>query len=760
MMNVIHQAAVKRAQSLLEKMTLCEKVGQLNQKLYGFACYDWVDGQAVPNQIFKQEVARWGGLGVLYGLLRADPWAQRGYHNGITSQLAPSVYNRFQRYVMQHSRLGIPMLMASECPHGHQALDGYLLPVNLALGATFNPKLAAEGFSVCSRQLRASGVHLALVSLLDVVRDPRWGRSEECFGEDPHLCAQMAQSIVSAMQVQADEAQAGLGVVAKHLCAQGQGTGGINASPASIGERELRQIHLPAVQACIRAGAKGVMAAYNEIDGVPCHANEALLTGYLRQEQGFSGIVMADGVAVDRLDALTGSASKSGALALQSGVDVSLWDEAFTQLEQAVQTGEANIEAVDRAALRVLTLKYELGLFDHPFRDEKQTAVFDYASHPQSLELARQSIVLLKNQEQLLPLNPAKSLRIALIGPNGDALYNQLGDYSPPLKNSSGITLRQGLEEAFPLATVTQVSGCSVRGLAPIDQQAVLDAVQGSDVVVMALGGSSARNFDQLFDSNGAAISGALPGDMDCGEGADVADLALGGRQNELLSLVAAQGKPVITVLIQGRAHAAAQADALSQALIGAFYGGPMAGCAIAQVLCGAVSPSGCLPVSIPRHSGQLPVYYNKKDLGAALHYVDMASTPLYPFGHGLSYSNFACTQVSVGQDRLSLKQLEDGERFALNCTVTNTCKVDGHAVLQLYIRTSGGGITHRVKELRGFEKVFLKAGESKAIKLHLDAQALSIWDSRMAHTVCPGNVQLFLHQMGELVWQGQVVIG
>lgn len=324
----------ERAIDLTKKLTLREKVGQLNQKLYGFKCYERKADKVEIAKCFKDEVEKWGGLGTLYGLYRADPWADKDYSSGLTGEIAIKTYNEMQKYVIEHSRFGIPMLMSSECPHGHQALDGYLLPVNLAVGATYNPELAESGFEVVGKQLREMGVDFALTSMLDVLRDPRWGRSEECYSEDSFLSAGFAAAVTKGLR------KTGIEVVSKHFCAQGETTGGVNASAARIGERELREIHFPPMKSAVEAGTTGVMAAYNEIDGVPCHANEWLLNDVLRKEFGFDGIIMADGVAVDRLDVLTdGDLAENAALALNAGVQINLWDESFSKLEDAVERG-------------------------------------------------------------------------------------------------------------------------------------------------------------------------------------------------------------------------------------------------------------------------------------------------------------------------------------------------------------------------------------------------------------------------------------
>ncbi|HEX3038659.1 MAG TPA: glycoside hydrolase family 3 N-terminal domain-containing protein [Oscillospiraceae bacterium] len=632
----------ERASDLLSRMTLREKVGQLNQRLYGFSCYERAENGIRLTSEFVAEAQKYGGIGVLYGLYRADPWSKRDYETGIPPELARRAYNTVQRCVMENSRLGIPVLMSSECPHGHQALGGYLLPVNLCAGATWNPKLLQEAYGVCARQLKSMGVDLALMSVLDVLRDPRWGRSEECYSEDPYLSACLAESAVMGCQ------ENGVTAVAKHFCAQGECKGGVNASAASIGPRELREIHLPSAAACCRAGVGGIMAAYNEIDGLPCHANADLLRGILRDELGFDGIVMADGTAVDRLDVVTGDNVKSGAVALRAGVDVSLWDTGFSKLEEAVQKGYVSEQELDEAVLRVLKLKFERGLFEHPYLDESLVAEeFTNQDYPQSLEMARQGIILLKNEDNLLPLS-GKAKKIAVIGPNADDIYAQLGDYSPPLRAENAVTVRQGLKKLCgENCSVQYARGCGIFDGTDEELTKAVALAKQSDIAVLVLGGSSSRFCGSKFDSNGAALIGDKL-QMDCGEGVDCADLRLCGRQEELFLRISALGKPVITVLIAGRPYAVPKIAEHSTAFLQAFYPGPMGGQAIAEILFGITEPGGRLSVSIPRSSGQLPVYYNSRNSYQAMHYHDLPCTPLYTFGDGLSYTEFACAECSL----------------------------------------------------------------------------------------------------------------
>ncbi len=730
----------ERARDLLPRLSVREKAGQLNQRLYGFSCYRREGGTVALTDEFKKEVERWGGLGLLYGLYRADPWSKRGYENGIDRGLVAPAYNTVQNYVVAHSRFGIPVLISSECPHGHQALDGYLLPVALAMGASFNPQLVRAAFSVCGAQTRAMGVDLALVSVLDVLRDPRWGRSEECFGEDPFLCSRMAEAATRGVQGQ------GVTMVAKHFCAQGEGTGGVNASAARIGERELREIHLPAAAAVCRAGAGGIMAAYNEIDGLPCHANPRLLRNILRGELHFGGIVMADGKAIDRLNILTGDPEDSGALALRSGVDVGLWDDGFSLLGKALEDGKITMEELDAAVLRVLTLKFSRGLFEKPYLEEPlDLDRFTYKKHGESLELALQSPVLLKNAGGLLPLDRKKLRSVAVIGPNADSLYRQCGDYTPPIRPGDGVTILEGIRRAAGKnVKIVTAPGCG--------EQAV-EAAARADAVVLVLGGSSSRFEGAEFGANGAAVH-AERQPMDCGEGVDSASLSLGAEQTGLAGAVFALGKPTVTVVVAGRPYAIPEIAARTDALLYAFYPGPMGGRAVGELLFGDACPSGRLPASLPRSAGQLPVCYDSKSSYDAMRYRDEAPSPLFPFGFGLSYAQFQYSGFRLSHDSVAAEELKS-HPVTLKFTVKNVGEREGWAVPSLYIHALGGSVVRRRKELRAFEKRFLRPGESAGVCLPLDAEKLAVWDASLRFAVEPGAVALSLEDGGKRWWEG-----
>ena len=702
---------MSRAHELLEQMTTLEKVGQVNQKLYGFHAYvKSSGGEYIPSDDFVHEADKYSGIGFLYGLHRADPWSGKNYESGLCGKDAARVYNMLQRYVLEHSRLEIPMLVTEECPHGNQILDGFLMPVNTAVGAAFNPELLERASRISGMQLKEIGSSMALMSMLDILRDPRWGRSEECYGEDPYLSAVMAAAAVRGMQ------SSGTLCVAKHFAAQGQTTGGVNASAALIGDRELREIHLPAAEAAVKAGTAGIMAAYNEIDGIPCHANSYLLRQILRDEMGFDGIVMADGTAVDRLDMMTGDNRRSAKTAIEAGVDVGLWDEAFGTLAETAEKDHEVMKCLDSAVLRVLEVKEKAGIFTHPFVEESDRYV-QFSQEEQytkkSLEMARESVVLLKNEKHILPLDIKQIRKIAVIGPSADDIYRQLGDYTPYVRREGCSTLLDGMR---------RICGDSVR----VDylREDAYGQTAAYDMTILTLGGSSSRFGRAKVDKNGAAICEEGQ-QMDCGEGVDSSDLQLPQDQLQLVHALAEKNVPFVTVVIAGRPYVIKEIARYSQALLYAFYPGPYGGQALAEILTGLVSPSGCLPVSIPESAGQLPVYYNHRISYDAMKYTDRKQGVTYGFGYGLSYTEFACSGLSA--------EKEDGE-ILVRAGVSNIGDMDAYDTVMLFVRRACTDHVPRVRELIGFEKLWIKAGETARAELRISGAELGDKDELMLY--------------------------
>ncbi|MEU5715705.1 glycoside hydrolase family 3 N-terminal domain-containing protein [Streptomyces sp. NPDC020403] len=734
-----------RVRDLLSRMTLTEKVGQVNQRMYGWDAYERTPSGHRLTDAFRAEVAAYDGMGALYGLQRADPWSGVTPETGIGAADGARVSDAVQRHVVGNTRLGIPVLLVEEMPHGLQALDGTVLPVNLAVGATWNPELYEEAAALAAAELRARGGHVALVSALDLVRDPRWGRAEECFGEDPYLAARFTEALVRGVQGPAGEriGPDRAAVVLKHFAGQGATVGGRNSAATELGARELHEIHLVAALAGVRAGAAGLMAAYNELDGVPCAANHRLLTGILREQWGYDGLVMADGLAVDRLVRMAGDPVAAGALALRAGTDVSLWDDCYPRLGEAVRRGLVEESALDTAVGRVLALKFRLGLFEHPYTAGRAAGRGPDRARLERLSerIARESVTLLEHDAVTLPLAGRRIGTVAVIGPNADSVPQQIGDYTAPQRPGTGSSVLAGIRAAAPEGTdVVYAEGCGLVGGDLSDLPEAVALAGAADVAVLVLGGSSARESGTRFDANGAAVvTSGNPVEMTCGEGVDLAELGLPPAQSALLDAVAATGTPVVVVLVQGRPHALPDLSGSAAAVLSAWYPGPWGGRAVADVLFGAAQPQGRLPVSVPRSAAQLPVFYNGKDHGYR-GYVDQPATARHPFGHGLS-----CTTVEYGAPRLSRSSLAV-DRFdgpaPVSCVVrvANTGGRPVRETVQLYVRRVLGGTSWpRVRELRGFAQVELAPGGSTEVTFAVDARTLASFTLTGHWAVEPG---------------------
>nr|WP_194238821.1 glycoside hydrolase family 3 N-terminal domain-containing protein [Streptomyces spongiae] len=713
-------------------MTLREKAGQLNQRMYGWDAYRRTpDGAFELTEALRAETERFAGLGALYGLFRADAWSGADHTTGAGAAHSADLADLVQRHVVDSSRLGIPALFVEEVPHGHMALDGTVLPVNLAVGATWDPELYERAAAHAAAELRARGGHVALVSGLDIARDPRWGRTEECFAEDPYLAARLTEAVVRGMQGHMPDglfADDKAPVVLKHFAGQGATVGGRNSAESELGLRELHEIHLPAAYAGVRAGAAAVMAAYNEVDGMPCSGNRALLHGLLRERWGFEGLVMADGLAVDALARITGDKASAGALALSAGVDLSLWDEGFTHLQEAVERGLVGEDVLDAAVSRVLSLKFRLGLFDRPYTaDRSAPAPVAARGRALSTALARGAVTLLHDDGEVLPVRPTVS-RVAVLGPHAGTTAHQLGDYTAPQRPGTGSSVLDGLRRlAPPGLAIRHARGCALTGddLSGIPE--AVAAASAADLAVLVLGGSSARTPDTDFAANGAARSPVS--EMTCGEGVDLAGLRLGRAQHALLDAVTATGTPTVVVLVQGRPHAVPEAADRAAALLTAWYPGPWGGDAIAEVLLGHAEPGGRLPVSVPRSVGQLPVHYNHKDTGYRA-YADESSEPLYSFGHGLTYTTFA-----YGPPRLAGHTVE--------VDISNTGQRQGRTVAQLYIRRLLTPVWPRTLELRAFRSVDLVPGECRTVAFPLGADQLEQVGADLETAVLPGTLEI-----------------
>ncbi|MGW3950476.1 glycoside hydrolase family 3 N-terminal domain-containing protein [Streptomyces sp. NPDC004752] len=696
-----------RVDDLLSRMTLREKIGQLNQRLLGWNVWTRDGGGFSTTHVLDAETAHWGGIGAIYGLQRADAWSGRDLTTGVDAHRAHDLAAMVQERVITGSRLGIPALFVEEAPHGHQAVGAQLWPVNIAIGATWRPELLEEAAAHTAAELRARGAHLALASGLDMLRDPRWGRSEECFAEDPLLAARMVSALVRGLH-----SQIGLGAVLKHFAGQGSAIGGRNTSGAPIGPRELAEVHLPAARAGIAEGAIGVMAAYNDIDGVPCHANEDLLTGLLRDTWQFEGIVMSDAYAIDRLKHGAGSPEAAAARALHAGVDLSMFDDSYTAIEGAVAQDLVSEAVVDRACHRVLTVKVRLGLLDPPAPPPS------FPPPAPVRDLVAATAVLLQNRGELLPL-PDTATRVAVIGPNADNLPCLLGDYVPPLPPGSGTTVLQALN-ALPGHSVTHEPGSGLTTPIPGGTTRAAEAATGADVAVLVLGSSSERRYGDEFQMNGAAQLGGSTPVATTGEGFDVADVRLPRAQRELVAAVTATGTPTVAVIVSGRPHAIADVTAACDAVLYAWYSGPTGGTAIAELLCGRSEPTGRLPASLPRSTATLPVAYNERH-ETTKRYVDTEAAAALPFGFGLDYTTWRLGTSTVSADAVAAT---DVPGLTVTADLTNTGRRPGTQTVQLYAQALVPGLVPRRAVLVGFTRIHAAPGQTHQVTLPVDRNA------------------------------------
>jgi beta-glucosidase len=692
----------QRVDDLLRRMTLQEKVRQLDLYSGASALMDVKKDatHATDTAAFMPERAQtlWGDLGV------------GGIHDLYPT---PEQSNAIQRWVIQHNRLGIPALFIEEALHGFN--EGTVFPAPINLAATWNPDIARKTAAAIAAETRATGVDMILAPVLDVARDPRWGRIEEDFGEDPYLTGQMGLAYVQGAQGENLNTDHTVVAEPKHFAGHGSPEGGTNTSPVHIGERELRSVMLKSFEPSFRQGhAMATMAAYHEIDGIPVTADPFLLKEILRKEWGFKGFVLSDLGAIRRLydtHHVAATPKDATCLAIQSGVDMQFYDFAHDVFQKAlidcVHDKTLSVVDLDRAVKSVLRVKFSLGLFDHPFIDPALNAkAYRISDHLAiSLESARQSMTLLKNDEHLLPLSRSTQ-HIAVIGPNaGVARY---GDYEKET-NGAHISLLQGIRDLVPNSTVTFDEGTDI----PTSVAKTKDA----DVVILGLG-----------EREGIS-----------GEGSDRSNLDLPGNQESLLEAIVATGKPVVLVLENGRPLTIGWAKEHVPAILEAWYPGEFGGQAIAETLLGENNPGGKLTITFPRSLGQLPDFYNS-DPSRVHKYVDDDGHPLFPFGFGLSYTTFQYDHLSI-----HTPATDPAGDIIVTVDVTNMGSTKGSEVAQLYLRQNVSSVETPARSLAGFSRIHLNPQETKTASFRVPRQQLAIWNTQKKWAVEPGNYTVWV---------------
>ena len=746
----------ERVEDLIGRMTVEEKLGQLLCPL-GWPMYEKTetpDGPVadISDQYRKFIDEQHGGM--LWAVFRADPWTQKTIENGLNPKLAAEAYNAMQRYAIDSTRLGIPIIIAEEAPHGHMAIGATVFPTSIGLASTWDKDLITEVGQTIARELRAQGGHIGYGPVIDLAREPRWSRVEETYGEDIYLTSEMAAAMVRGTGPAHNGWDKGVISTLKHFVAYGIPEGGHNGNPSQVGERDLRENFLPAFKAAIDAGALSVMTSYNSIDGIPSTGNPALLRGVLKEEWGFDGFVVSDLVSIDGLydsHRIAKDKQEAGVIAMNAGVDVDLGANCYALIKEDVENGKISMKVLDEAVARVLAIKFNLGLFDNPYLDPAvaEAEVRKAENVAVARQAAREGVVLLENNG-VLPLK--KDMKVAVIGPNADNMYNQLGDYTAPQPRENIRTVLDGIRAKVGEKNVIYVKGCAIRDTGSNTISEAVRAARAADVAVVVVGGSSARDFKTTYKETGAAIADKNSiSDMEAGEGFDRASLDLLGLQNELLEAVRKSGTPMVVVYIEGRPLDKKWASENADALLTQFYPGQQGGEGLADVLFGEYNPAGRLPVSVPVDAGQTPVYYNKK-FPQGHDYVEMSASPLYPFGYGLSYTTFE-------YENLVLENL-GGNSVKVALDVRNTGKYDGEEVVQVYVTDLVASTVRPRKQLRSFDRVAVAKGETVHVEFVLDESAFLLYDVNMKPVVEPGEFTIAVGASSDDIrLQGNIIL-
>ncbi|MFC1558537.1 glycoside hydrolase family 3 C-terminal domain-containing protein [candidate division KSB1 bacterium] len=728
------QPVEKRIEDLLSRMTLEEKVGQMNMP----ALFVRGMGKGMPEKFeacrkftegkYVEGVGPAGGFFTIANII---------LHKGTYQQA--DFFNELQKIAIEKTRLGIPLLQTEEGTHGLQCSGGTIFPEGPAIGSTWNMDLVKKIYTIAAREARAVGIHQLFTLVVEPIRDPRLGRNEEAYSEDPYMCSRITASIVEGMQgddISAkDKAVAGL----CHYPCQSEPVSGMERGAMEISERKLREVFLPPWIAGIKkGGALAVMATYPTIDGIPAHASKFLLTDLLRGELGFDGLVLSEGGGLSTIvyERLASNQKEAGALALKAGMDVGdTFEEGFMKpLVENVNEGRVSIDLIDRAVKRILRQKIRLGLFENPYVDADYAVEITHTEESQNvaLEAAREGIVLLKNENILLPLEKDIK-RIAVIGPNADHELNQLGDYTAQVVLQDIVTVLDGIKEKVSPATkVEYVKGCSVIVTDYNEISKATRIAKRADVAIVVLG----ENVWSAPNRTGTD-----------GEGYDVVSLDLTGFQEDLLKAVHETGTPTILVLINGRPLSIRWAAENIPAIVEAWLPGEQGGHAVADVLFGDYNPSGKLPVTFPRHVGQVPMYYNYMPSNLQRikqrrrkPYADMPASPLWEFGFGLSYTKYEYSNLQITPNEIG----QYGE-VIINVDVQNIGERAGDEIVQLYISDVISTMSVPVIELQGFKKIPLNPGEKKTVKFKLNYENLGLYNRFLEFVVEPGKFEVLV---------------
>ncbi|HEU23932.1 MAG: beta-glucosidase [Mesoaciditoga sp.] len=735
----------EKIEELLSKMSLDEKIAQIGS-VWVHELFD-ESGELSEK---KMEDLLSNGIGQI---------TRVGGSSGLPPDKSVKISNQIQKFLVEKTRLGIPAIVHEECLNGYMAKGATIFPQMIGIASSWNPQIVHEMANAIRQQMRAVGAHEGLAPLLDVSRDPRWGRIEETFGEDVYLVSVFADNYIKALQ---KNMKNGVMATAKHFVAYAMSEGGLNCAPVHLGERELREVFLRTFEIAVKDARVGsIMNAYNEIDGVPCAASKYLLTDILRKEWKFDGIVVSDYSAIDMIEnyhRIARDKIEAAFMALNAGIDVELPTRKYyaNTLREGVESGRIPESLINRSVKRVLNSKLKLGLFEKPFVNEKNVfAFFDTdANRAIALNAARESIVLLKN-DGILPLRNLHS--IAVVGPNAANGRNMLSDYSYPshieafvnnevpdviptsryLKSTEGnvkiVSILDGIrEKANEKIDVKYARGCDNLDPSKDGFEEAVRIARESDLVIAVVG-----------DRSGLSLSATT------GESRDRSTLDLPGVQEELVEELYKTGKPLVVVLVNGRPFSIKWIADHANAILEAWLPGEEGGHAVADVLFGDYNPSGKLPVSFPRTVGQVPVYYSHKPTGGRSNwhgdYVEESTKPLFPFGFGLSYTKFEYSDLKIDPLIVNFEKSVN-----VSFKIKNTGKIAGDEVVQLYVNDKVASITRPVKELKGFAKVHLETGEEKSVTFELPVDLLAFYDSKMNLVVEAGEFEIMVGSSSE----------
>ncbi len=714
-------SVAERVADLLRRMTLEEKVGQTNQ-LVGVEHFRHNLSLLSESDLFRNTAqAIYPG----HKPEELEEWTRQGIVGSFLHVTTIEEANRLQRLAMQ-SRLAVPLLFGIDAIHGNaNCPDNTVYPTNIGLACSFNPELAGRIARQTAAEMRAMNMHWTFNPNVEIARDPRWGRCGETYGEDRCLVERMGVATVQGYQDGLDHSSCVL-ACAKHFVAGSQPDNGTNGSPADLSERTLRTMFFPPFKAAVDAGAATVMMSHNELNGTPCHSNRWLMTDVLRDEWGFKGFVVSDWMDIEHIHDLHGTAETvedAFCQSIMAGIDMHMhgpeWVDAVCAM---VRAGRISEERIDESVRRILGYKFMLGLFEQPYADETTTMQVRLCDEHRNtaLEAARQSIVLLKN-DGLLPIDAGKYRKILVTGINADD-ENIMGDWSASQRRENVTTILDGVRYLAPDAQVEFVDqGWDPRNMDPERVTRAAEAARGADLNIVVAGEYMMRwRWDERT----------------CGEDTDRSDIDLVGLQNELIRRVAESGKPTVLVLINGRPLGVEWADENLPAIIEAWEPGMYGGRAVAEILFGKVNPSGKLSITIPRSAGQLHSYYDHKPSQYFHPYVCKPSSPLYPFGYGLSYTTFSYSNLIADGEIKA-----DGRgKIDVAVDITNTGQHDGVEIAQLYIRDEYSTFTRPVKELKDFKRVELKAGESRKVCFTLTPEMLEMLDADYKRIIEPGD--------------------